>query len=113
MLRDKDYSDILRGARTGTSGAAAQPARNKSETKTVATPEQHFLGEIESILRAEHGEPFAILGRHPVQAGAERAIAVRAFLPRANEVTVVLENGGASYPARRIHPDGFFEAVIP
>ena len=113
MLRDKDYSDILRSARTGTSGAAAQPARNKSETKTVATPEQHFLGEIESILRAEHGEPFAILGRHPVQAGAERAIAVRAFLPRANEVTVVLENGGASYPARRIHPDGFFEAVIP
>ena len=113
MLRDKDYSDILRGARTGTSGAAAQPARNKSETKTVATPEQHFLGEIESILRAEHGEPFAILGRHPVQVGAERAIAVRAFLPRANEVTVVLENGGASYPARRIHPDGFFEAVIP
>ncbi|PYU31068.1 MAG: 1,4-alpha-glucan branching enzyme [Acidobacteria bacterium] len=79
----------------------------------MATPEQHFLGEIESILRAEHGEPFAILGRHPVQAGAERAIAVRAFLPRANEVTVVLENGGASYPARRIHPDGFFEAVIP
>ena len=113
MLRDKDYSDILRGARTGTSGAAAQPARSKSETKTVATPEQHFLGEIESILRAEHGEPFAILGRHPVQVGAERAIAVRAFLPRANEVTVLLENGGVSYPARRIHPDGFFEAVIP
>src|SRR5207245_10733985 len=84
----------------------------KSETKDVATPGQHCLGEIESILRAEHGETFAILGRHPVQVGAERAIAVRAFLPRANEVTVLLENGGVSYPARRIHPDGFFEAVI-
>ena len=72
------------------------------------------LDEIAQILRAEHGDPFHILGMHLVEFQGKPAVAIRAFLPRTHEAWVVRGPGaGEAVPLRRIHADGFFEAVFP
>ncbi|MBI3668765.1 MAG: 1,4-alpha-glucan branching protein GlgB [Acidobacteria bacterium] len=68
---------------------------------------------MESILRGEHADPFSLLGPQPVEVNGEKRLAIRALLPRAAEVSVVLHAGGANYPAERIHREGFFQAVLP
>jgi len=88
--------------------------REPSElSKGVARGHEGLAHEIEQILRAEHPGPFDILGPHVVQDDGEKQLAIRAFLPRAQDVAVILEEGAAPCPAERIHPDGFFEAVFP
>ncbi len=67
---------------------------------------------MERILRAEESDPFTTLGPHPVEVNGERRVVIRTFLPRASEVAVVFA-GGEALPARRVHADGFFEAVLP
>ena len=62
---------------------------------------------IDAIIGAYHGAPFDVLGPHPVPGG----VAVRAFLPPAGQVAVVID--GRPTPMTRVHPEGFFEAVIP
>ena len=69
---------------------------------------------IQAICGAYHSAPFDVLGIHPVELDSGPAVAIRAFLPQAKEVTI--------RPAlktlkprkmKRIHPDGFFELVYP
>ena len=72
-----------------------------------------FLGEVESILRGGHADPFHILGPHTIEIAGEKRLAIRAFLPRASEVTIVFDGGPAPCPSKLIHPDGFFEAIVP
>jgi 1,4-alpha-glucan branching enzyme len=62
---------------------------------------------IDAIIGAYHGAPFDVLGPHPVPGG----VAVRAFLPQAGQVAVVIDGRPAAMT--RVHPEGFFEAVIP
>jgi 1,4-alpha-glucan branching enzyme len=69
---------------------------------------------IESIVGGYNTDPFAVLGPHIVEVNGEPALAVRAMLPWAAALKVVLRDGSAAvFDAWRIHPDGFFEAVIP
>jgi 1,4-alpha-glucan branching enzyme len=84
-------------------------ARIKLLAKTTAP-----LEEIELILRAEHADPFHILGIHLVEVEGKPALAIRAFLPRADRAWVVRgQDEGSVVPLQRIHPNGFFEAVFP
>src|SRR5271169_5396444 len=84
-------------------------AKLKLLTDTTASVE-----EIAQILRAEHGDPFHILGAHLVEVQGNAAVAIRAFLPRAHDAWVVRGPGeGDVVPLRRVHADGFFEAVFP
>jgi 1,4-alpha-glucan branching enzyme len=69
------------------------------------------LAEIDLILRAEHSDPFHVLGAHPVRVGGQPAIAIRAFLPDAAAAWVLRD--GDLVSLQRIHPKGFFEAVFP
>ena len=64
---------------------------------------------IDSLLRADHGDPFAILGMH----GSDGQFSVRVFRPDAAGVEV-REIGGAArtWRAERLSPDGFFEATL-
>jgi 1,4-alpha-glucan branching enzyme len=68
---------------------------------------------LESALAAlasgQNGDPFAVLGPHPDD--RSRGIRVRAFLPAARSVDVVLRPGGEVHPMER-HPAGVFEAVV-
>jgi 1,4-alpha-glucan branching enzyme len=70
--------------------------------------------EIAQILRAEHGDPFHILGIHPVELHGKPAVAIRAFLPRTHNAWVVRGPGADDVvPMQRIHAEGFFEAIFP
>jgi 1,4-alpha-glucan branching enzyme len=72
------------------------------------------VDEVAQILRAEHGDPFHILGMHLVDFQGKAAVAIRAFLPRTQEAWVVRGPGETDVvPLRLIHGDGFFEAVFP
>jgi 1,4-alpha-glucan branching enzyme len=67
--------------------------------------------EIEKIVNSAHHDPFEVLGVHKVRSGGKEAVAVRAFLPEAVEVSVFRADTGQVYPMKKLHPDGFFEAV--
>ncbi|HEX9990868.1 MAG TPA: hypothetical protein VGE45_20615 [Chloroflexia bacterium] len=75
-------------------------------------PETLSQATIETITRGLNGDPFSVLGPHKVTHDGQPATAVRAFLPWAALVQVVTEDG-TPYEMWRLHPDGFFEAVIP
>jgi 1,4-alpha-glucan branching enzyme len=73
--------------------------------------------EIELLVKAEHSDPFHILGAHPVSVNGNPAVAVRAFMPEAEKAWVVRNRDAQATPEvrelQRIHPDGFFELVYP
>src|SRR5437868_5976681 len=66
---------------------------------------------VNSIVGGYNGDPFAVLGPHSVTQEGEPALAVRAFLPWAASLQVALDEG-SRWDAWRIHPAGFFEAII-
>ena len=68
---------------------------------------------IESIVQAEHSNPFEILGPHWVGQGAGRSLAIRAFRPGAQRAAVLWGSSRKLYPATQIHPEGMFEVSLP
>jgi 1,4-alpha-glucan branching enzyme len=75
---------------------------------TTAPPE-----EIDQILRAEHRDPFHILGAHLVTIQGQSAVAIRAFLPGVQTARAVAMDLPATQPMTKIRPQGFFEALFP
>jgi 1,4-alpha-glucan branching enzyme len=74
--------------------------------------------EIDLIVHADHWDPFRVLGLHELDSANSdgTSSAVRAFLPEASEAWVIdlsLADPGTPVPMRRVHPDGFFVAVLP
>ncbi len=65
-------------------------------------------GALHSILRADHGDPFAVLGMHQVQ----DQWLVRVFRPDAREIFVENVATGVLHRATQVHSDGFFVAVL-
>src|SRR5947209_263798 len=69
---------------------------------------------LESALAAlasgQNRDPFAVLGPHPDERG--RGTRVRAFLPSARSVDLVLQPAGDVHPMERRPPDGVFEALV-
>ena len=64
-------------------------------------------GAIDAIVYGYHGDPFSILGPHPVENG----MVIRFFLPTAREVNVVWADQ-SSQPMVRSHDAGFFELLV-
>jgi 1,4-alpha-glucan branching enzyme len=67
--------------------------------------------EINRIVHAYHHDPFQVLGAHVATVDDAPAVVVRAFLPQAQEVSVVADD--EAYRMDRIHDDGLYEAVFP
>jgi 1,4-alpha-glucan branching enzyme len=70
--------------------------------------------DIERLIRAEHWDPFAILGPHRIERDGIPALAVRVLSPQAAGITV--EPEVPAWPhvrMARIHPAGLYEAVYP
>ena len=66
--------------------------------------------ELAAFLEASHADPFHTLGMRR----AGDLLAVRVFRPDAAEVTVIdTGNRARKFEAVKIHPEGFFEAVLP
>jgi 1,4-alpha-glucan branching enzyme len=72
-----------------------------------------FLDAVESLVHAEHSDPFQLLGPHGIERDGKRLLAIRAFRPGAVEVSVVSSASRAIKPGTKIHPDGLFEAILP
>jgi 1,4-alpha-glucan branching enzyme len=72
-----------------------------------------FLGEIDRIVRAEHSDPFQILGPHWIERDGKRLLTIRMFHPGAAEASVVWNSTNDSIPATKIDPGGVFEAILP
>lgn len=62
------------------------------------------------ILEAKHHDVFSYLGPHQREDGQ---VVVRAMLPRAQALDVVLKESGETFSATRLHENGLFEAVLP
>lgn len=62
------------------------------------------------ILEARHHDPFSYLGP---QLLPDKRVAVRALVPRAHSLKVILKDGGGSFEADLLHENGLFEAVLP
>ncbi len=75
---------------------------------TITAPEIEVL----QIVRAEHHDPFHVLGAHPLDVGGIPCVAIRAFIPEAASVSVLSESLSEPRVMERIHPEGFFEAVF-
>ncbi|MGH7252859.1 MAG: GlgB N-terminal domain-containing protein, partial [Nitrospiraceae bacterium] len=70
--------------------------------------------DIERLVRAEHWDPFCVLGPHSVTANGQRATVVRAFLPEAVAACLLPdERGTTPVPMTSIHAAGLFEASVP
>jgi 1,4-alpha-glucan branching enzyme len=82
-----------------------------SHTWTMASTTLH--SDVEQVLGARHPDPFRVLGMHTVSLGGELRLAVRAFLPGAESVAVLDEEGREVAPMEAVHAAGFFETVLP
>ncbi len=65
--------------------------------------------EIDSILAARCGDPFGVLGLHETTEG----FVIRAFVPGAATLQALTPIGDRIATLDRVHPDGFFEGLIP
>src|SRR2546428_13612 len=70
--------------------------------------------DIERLIRAEHWDPFCVLGPRTVTANGKRATLVRAFLPEAVEAYLLPGDQGTRPVAMTsAHVAGLFEATVP
>jgi 1,4-alpha-glucan branching enzyme len=97
----------------GTTGEDVASKPTGIPASAPARPATISSAEIERLVHAEHADPFQVLGPHPVTANGAASIAIRAFQPNAETVTVIWGPNSREIPATRIHDDGLFEAVVP
>ncbi len=65
-----------------------------------------------SLLQARNADPFAILGPHSFETPEGRRWVVRFFQPRATEGQILLNDHANPIPAKKLRPEGFFEATL-
>ena len=82
------------------------------KTSVAKTPAELLHDEIESIVQAEHSDPFAILGPHWTGTKGSRSLVIRAFRPGAKKAAVLWGADRKIYPATLTHPGGVFEAIL-
>jgi len=66
---------------------------------------------IRKIIELRHDAPYEVLGPH--YDSRERTLTIRAFLPQAARVHVLLADGTGKREMQRLHPDGFFTLQLP
>ncbi len=66
-----------------------------------------------ALLAGLHADPFAVLGPHALSEPAQSGWAVRFFLPWAAEAGIILNGAASAVPARKLYPEGIFEATLP
>lgn len=72
------------------------------------------LDQVEQLIQGHHWDPLAILGAHPMTQDGFPTIAIRCFLPEANDVYLLLtERDQRPIPMKRLHHAGLFEVILP
>jgi len=85
---------------------------NPVQNHTRVEPPTASENDIEALLGARHWNPFSILGPHPIESGGETLLSIRVVLPGASKVWVLPRGGSEAVPAVKLHPGGFFEAIV-
>src|SRR5690242_11340051 len=67
--------------------------------------------QVESLVAGYYPAPFDILGPHAVETEGGPALVVRAFIPWAESMAVLLDD--ARVEMERVHPAGLFQATLP
>ncbi len=88
----------------------AKVAENASQG-TPKEPASELELDLAALARAEHGEPFRLLGPHIVQRDGGQRILVRVIHPYAASISVVVE--GHAFPTDLAHAGGIFEVLLP
>ena len=70
------------------------------------------VDQINRIVWNQHHDPFEVLGPHLIENNGKTVWAVRAYLPNADAVSVVLPQVRAEYPMQSVHHPHFFECTI-
>jgi 1,4-alpha-glucan branching enzyme len=75
---------------------------------------QKFLdrGQITALERADHSDPYAVLGPHKYKKGNKEGIVIRALQPNAESIKIWLENGTSYKEMTKISDGGVFECLI-
>jgi 1,4-alpha-glucan branching enzyme len=68
---------------------------------------------VHALVRGNHADPFAVLGPHALLEEQGAGLAIRAFRPHARAIAVRRLSDDQLFEMTRIHPDGFFEVVVP
>ena len=92
--------------------AGTQLSTTRTSSNEPVAP-KNTESEVALLSRAEHPDPFRLLGPHIAGEGDAKRLVVRAFLPKASAVSVVLEGRPDPVPAVRTSPEGLFEAALP
>ncbi len=72
------------------------------------------LEQIERLVKAEHGNPYELLGPHHTSVDGAKALSVRTFAPDAREARVIADvPGSRPIQMKRVHEAGLFEAILP
>jgi len=69
--------------------------------------------ELETLLKARHASPHAVLGMHPCLRGKTKGLVVRALVREAVSCAVVDPARNEAWAMTRLAPEGFFEAFLP
>ncbi len=69
--------------------------------------------QVARIVANHHDDPFQVLGCHRYEDNGQPAWVVRAYLPNAEQVTVLCPEERREYPMQSQHHPNFFECVIP
>jgi 1,4-alpha-glucan branching enzyme len=83
-----------------TTGAQASAAENRTEA------------QIDALVKGRNADPFAVLGPQPADTEAGRRWVIRFFQPHAESASVTV-SGVGSIEAKKLRPEGFFEAELP
>ena len=73
------------------------------------------IDEVYQVIYTDHSDPFSVLGPHLLKESSETLLAIRAFIPDAERLSVVLDSETAGlneYPMEKVHDSGFFEVAI-
>ena len=68
--------------------------------------------QIDRIVWNQHHDPFEVLGPHALEENGKKLWVVRAYLPNADAVSVVVPETRAEYPMKSEHHPHFFECTI-
>lgn len=73
-----------------------------------------LVDEVFRLIDGECHDPYTILGMHPIvgKEPARRYLAVRAFFPNAESISVIDVDGSKRYKMEKLHDGGFFETMI-
>jgi 1,4-alpha-glucan branching enzyme len=88
-----------------TAARQAAPVSATARPETRSTTIRVDPAAIAAIVEARHGDPFAVLGLHATATGEWE---IRAMLPEALSVDILLDQGGAPVPTQRLDRAGFF-----